>query len=85
MMIYKKDTSLFLSCDPRACLATGAMGKPQSDKRVPIVKHENQPPPLFFHFPPPSLLLLTLSPHAGGGGSALSLSIWPGKRTHDTV
>ena len=85
MMIYKKTLVEILSCDPRACLATGAMGKPQSEKRVPIVKHENQPSPLFFRFLPPSLLFLTLSPHAGGGGGALSLSLWPGKRTHDTV
>ena len=47
MMIYKKEKKLVLSCDPRACLATGAMGKPQRCKRVPIVKHENQPPSLF--------------------------------------
>ena len=45
MMIYKNETPVILSCDPRACLATGAMGKPQTLKRVPIVKHENQPPP----------------------------------------
>ena len=64
MMIYKKPWKRILSCDPRACLATGAMGKPQNIKRVPIVKHENQPPPLllfvflFSHFvsntPPPA-------------------------------
>ena len=47
MMIYKKTLVEILSCDPRACLATGAMGKPQSEKRVPIVKHENQPPYLY--------------------------------------
>ena len=45
MMIYKQMMQFILSCDPRACLATGAMGKPQNEKRVPIVKHENQPPP----------------------------------------
>ena len=42
----------FLSCDPRACLATGAMGKPQTFKRVPIVEHANQPSP---SLPPPIL------------------------------
>ena len=50
MMIYKKLLPLILSCDPRACLATGAMGKPQNPKRVPIVKHENQHPPRFSVF-----------------------------------
>ena len=47
-----KTNLLTLSCDPRACLATGAMGKPQTLKRVPIVKHENQPPPLIFSLLP---------------------------------
>ena len=61
MMIYKKQEFLILSCDPRACLATGAMGKPQTPKRVPIMKHENQPPPFLFIFFPcllPSSLTL---------------------------
>ena len=46
MMIYIKVFRVILSCDPLACLATGV-------KRVPIVKHENQPPPIVFLSSPP--------------------------------
>ena len=64
-MIYKKPFILLLSCDPRACLATGAMGKPQTHKRVPIVKHENQRHhSSYFPFIFP-LLPLTLPPRRG--------------------
>ena len=62
MMIYKNDKFRILSCDPRACLATGAMGKPQTKKRVPIVKHENQlPPPVNPHPLPPQIMFLSPS------------------------
>ena len=65
MMIYKTSMYIILSCDPRACLATGAMGKPQTLKRVPIMKHENQPPLLFLlplPFPFSSLTPPSVSP-----------------------
>ena len=49
-------------------MATGAMGKPQILKRVPIVKHENQSPPFFFLLLSSfSFLLLTLTLVGGGG------------------
>ena len=57
MMIHQKRLTSLLSCDPRACLATGAMGKPQTANRVPIVKHENQPPPFPHPHPPASSFL----------------------------
>jgi hypothetical protein len=56
--------SLILACDPRACLATGAMGKSQPCKKVPILNHAVPISPpiivLFFTPPPPPLASLTL-------------------------
>ena len=71
MMIYTKPVLEILSCDPRACLATGAMGKPQRYKRVPIVKHENQLLPFSSLFFPPLLpSSLTLPPLLRGVADA---------------
>ena len=81
-MIYKNMTFQLLSCDPRACLATGAMGKPQTSKRAPTVKHENQPPP---HLPLLSLVSPFLSNTSPVPRRCRFVQLRPGKRREDEV
>ena len=81
-MIYKNMTFQLLSCDPRACLATGAMGKPQTSKRAPIMKHENQPPP---HLPLLSLVSPFLSNTSPVPRRCRFVQLRPGKRREDEV